>query len=223
MSKIVERGPTVTLGISDSLFLKSAVADSDTDLAAAGEITRPMQCALPRLIHGTFVTQKYWSKDGSVRPITLSVREGHNLIAIELEEGERACFSFKHLFGFGNRIRFRTVIDLGIGAWAIGRAIQHVCEGPGLVVFDCAGVPKVWNEGDTNEGQRVQVERLVFWPQDLEFRVEKVHTIADLYIGMTRMFVTHHGSGVPLVLDVDERAFGNHNLWATLKRLYRFW
>lgn len=222
MAEIVEQGQSITLSIFETLHVKSAVVESTRHLHASGDITKPFQCPVARFFHGCFITQKYWSDDAS-HPITLPTREGHHLIAVKLNEGEECCISFKHLFAFGDQVKFRTVLDFSVASWAIDRAFQHLCTGPGLVIFECAGVPKVWNGGTAESEHRIQVERLVLWPKDIEFHADKVHTSRDIYLGKTRMFVRQPSSDIPLILDVDDRDVSRHNLFSILKRLYRLW
>ncbi|MBN67891.1 MAG: hypothetical protein CME32_01245 [Gimesia sp.] len=222
MSEVVACGPSVTLDISETLHVKSAVVESTKHLNVSGEIPNPLQCPIARLFNGCFITQKYWSDDAAY-PITLPTREGHHLIAVRLDKDEEVCISFKHLFAFSDQVNFQTVLDLSIASWAIDRAFQHLCKGPGLVVFECAGVPKVWDGVETESEHRIQVERMVLWPKDIQFVADKVHTSRDIYLGMTRMFVRQPSSGIPVILDVDDRDVTRQNLFSILKRLYRLW
>ena len=119
MSEVVACGPSVTLDISETLHVKSAVVESTKHLNVSGEIPNPLQCPIARLFNGCFIAQKYWSDDAAY-PITLPTREGHHLIAVRLDKDEEVCISFKDLFflvnrGVGQAVKQHETIELGFG------------------------------------------------------------------------------------------------------------
>ncbi len=222
MAKIVQRGHKVSVGCVCPLHIRNRVAESTEKVAVGTHLHAPWQCTLARIRSKLLVTNRYWSNK-SASAVTIPSKEGHELVAVELDEGDEVCVSLQHLIAFSEQVRFRTVLDFGIAAWAIQKNCQHLAKGPGILVFDCAGQPAVWNAEDTTETHRIQLNRLVMWPKDITIRLDKVHTNFDLYWGETRVFVEHGNKGIPLILDVDHQSEQSSSLLDIIARLYRPW
>lgn len=222
MASIVERGRKVSLECKVALHTRNRVAESTDDIKVARSVFGLSQCAIARFAHSLLVTDRYWSDDLTKR-VVIPANQGHELIAVRLDEHEEACISLTNLVGFSENITFRTVFDFAITSWSINRAFQYLAMGPGLLLFDCFGEPAILNSHAELKGQRIQVGRLVMWPKDLEFHADEVHSGVDLYIGDARFFITYTSSTIPVILDVNDQHVGSPAIWGLISKLYKPW
>lgn len=217
MAKILEIGETLSLPCIEPIHLKTGVTNTTHGVFVETNFHQPQQCTLAKFLHGLLPTSLHRS-DSAGQRIEIPSANGRQLVAVRIDRNEEACVSLKHLIGFSDTAQFRTVMDWSATAFAIGRSFLHLASGPATLVFRCSGKPSSWTERTT---QRIQSNRLVFWPKDSVFSSSPLTSDFDIWFGQTRMFVSSQTHGGVIIADVDESSVEVHPLLGLIKQVYR--
>ncbi len=160
---------------------------------------RPLQGALPRIIHNAWWMNSYTGPRGG-GSIRFQSPEARRYIAWQLLEGDAVCFDYSKLVGFTKSIRLRTEFTLRLSAFAMNRLLFPIALGPGLLLMQSVGTPAVTPDQQAFDSQ--SPSRLVCWSADTVFSLEAQSGLLNDYLSPVYLRPIQSKA---VVVEADER------------------
>lgn len=170
----------------------------------------PASVLIGRLLDDLWLVNRYFTPDGG-HQLLVCASQGHKLIQVRLEAGERVRFKVRHLVGWSSSIRMHTDISLAIVRIANKAIFVQEAVGPGCLLFEACGNP-LQMKGNQ---QRFSADRLIAWSAATTFEISGAHTFADLYLNPPLVSIMDDGSAI---MDSDDT---RHSLRRSLVRMIR--
>lgn len=142
-------------------------------------LPKPLSGMLPRILYKAWLMNSF-----TCRNVEDSIRfrppEAHRFVVWSLIEGDRVCFDFRKLVGFSKTVRIQTKFSLRLSSFAMNRHLFPVATGPGLLVMEAVGQPKIMLRVDAPES--IPASRLIAWSIETVFELESEGSIVDDYM-----------------------------------------
>jgi hypothetical protein len=210
-----EIAPSIAIRLDEfgTMYVKRSLQPSGA--YAEATVPKPGQAAIARLLHGTWLLNRYSSIAGT--EVRFNAPEGHHFVSLPLLPNESWCFDQSHLAGFSGNVILRTFVSLQAAALVVGRPICHIATGPGLLLLLCWGKPEF--HGSPDSVAAFSPNRLAAWTADSCFGLRGSARIVDLVLNTVQMRPTEtHG----LIVDADQPGYAPRSaLLRMLHSIYR--
>ena len=212
----VSIGNPITLSIGEGSQFHHRRRFEPTGRHPMATIPQPSQCCIARLLHGAWLLSTIEGQPASC-DIEFRAPESHNFIAVELAPGEKIVFDFHYFVGFTAGLRLHTQLTLNVASLALPRILFQTAEGPGMLLLQARGVPRIWQE--SGPIPPISPARLICWSLAGRFDLQGSDRAADIFLSPIYLKTDRIGL---LVIDADEpNETGGSQIWRMLKSFWK--
>ena len=161
-----------------------------------------------RWLHGLYNCPGIWSV-GQDAKVTISSNNGKKLIHCYLPQSSKIAINLAYLVAFSKSVRIKTYGNFSAPAFASDLNIISVFEGPGDIVLETSGNHVHQGKGTPRFSPQALVEgtprfspgALVAWDPSIQFRLDNVDSVTDLYANAVRMSFLVDSKNKDLIID----------------------